>query len=450
MSYESLISELENPEGRKARLIPTLKPSQKEERAVSILLAGFKIVPDFAQEILRQIGAPKGARINIECYTEVCFPEHNGDVNNRPDGLIVLTRGKTCWSALVEAKIGSNLLEKEQVERYLDLARSLGVDAVITISNQFAVLPTYHPVSVNKQKTRTVHLYHFSWISLMSAASILMKSKQVSDIEQAMVLDDIVNFLDNTESGVSSMSNMGSDWKPLCHEVQNGSTIYKSDVRIKSVVEHWQQLSKHVALDMGRMLHREVSIKVPRSFKGDPKLHFDSDVDSIVGTNILSSSLDIPDAASLLDIKTNIAERSITTSMTVDLPKDVQRPLTSLHWLKRQIPRANNNENLAIHIHWPGRAASTFSSLDGFLTKPESLLSEAANKLPTKAEISLVYRLGAKYSAGRAIVDDMSNVTKSFYDDIGQHLVKWQPKPPKVPKKEVASSADLDLSGSQL
>ncbi len=437
MSYESLIGNLENPEKRKARLIPTLKPTQKEERAVSILLAGFRVVPDFAQEVLNQIGAPKGSRIKIECFTEVSFPDQDIDKDNRPDGLIVLTRGKTCWSALVEAKIGSNSLEKGQVERYLDLARSLGIDAVITISNQFAVLPTYHPVSVNKNKIRTVHLYHFSWISLMSSASILMKSKQVSDIEQSIVLEDIVNFFDSNESGVCALSNMGADWKSLCHEIQNGSAVRKTDARLKSAVEYWHQLSKHVALDMSRMLHRSVAIRVPRSFKGNPVHHIQADLDSLHSANTLSSVLDIPDAASTLDIKTNTAERTITASMTVVLPKDVARPLTSLSWLKRQLADVEPTRNVGVLIHWPGRTVTTFGNIEQFLAKPEILLSETSTQLPTRAEISCVRRLSGKYNAGRAIVTEMPDMVKRFYDDIGQHLIKWQPKPPKVPKADL-------------
>ena len=56
--------------------------------------------------------------------------------NDRPDGLIVVQRGTYRWAAFVEAKIGGPTLEKEQIERYLRLARDNSVDALLTISNE--------------------------------------------------------------------------------------------------------------------------------------------------------------------------------------------------------------------------------------------------------------------------------------------------------------------------
>jgi hypothetical protein len=54
-----------------ARLIPTLPESKREERATSILLATFRVVPTFALDMLREAGAPTGKRLKIHCLTEV-------------------------------------------------------------------------------------------------------------------------------------------------------------------------------------------------------------------------------------------------------------------------------------------------------------------------------------------------------------------------------------------
>ena len=59
--------------GQKARLIPTVADSKKEERATSCLLSTFMIVPEFARQVLADAGAPVGKRLHIECYTEVVF-----------------------------------------------------------------------------------------------------------------------------------------------------------------------------------------------------------------------------------------------------------------------------------------------------------------------------------------------------------------------------------------
>ena len=156
--------------GSKARLVPVVADSKKEERATSVLLSTFMIVPQYAESILSEAGAKIGQRSEIKCYTEIVFK--NDELNNfRPDGLIVVNKANKSWSAIVEAKVGNNDLDKIQIENYLDLAKTLGVDAVITISNQVATIPTHHPVQVSKIKTRTVELYHFSWMAILSKSS---------------------------------------------------------------------------------------------------------------------------------------------------------------------------------------------------------------------------------------------------------------------------------------
>jgi hypothetical protein len=111
------------------------------------------VVPAFAREVLSNAGAPVGKRLKIVCYTEVTFKTSDKGKKPRPDGLVVISNGPKNWTALVESKIGNSELTKEQVEEYLDLAKQYGINALITISNQFATTPTHHPVKVGKTKS---------------------------------------------------------------------------------------------------------------------------------------------------------------------------------------------------------------------------------------------------------------------------------------------------------
>ena len=56
-------------QGKRASLFPVLPDSKKEERATSILLSVFQLVPDFARAVLEEAGAPIGKRSEIFCYT---------------------------------------------------------------------------------------------------------------------------------------------------------------------------------------------------------------------------------------------------------------------------------------------------------------------------------------------------------------------------------------------
>lgn len=48
---------------------------------------------------------------------------------------------------MVEAKIGKGEICSEQIERYLNLAKANGIDAIITLSNQFVARADHYNVN---------------------------------------------------------------------------------------------------------------------------------------------------------------------------------------------------------------------------------------------------------------------------------------------------------------
>src|SRR5574342_628355 len=102
-----------------ARLIPTSGisgPDEQERRATSALLAVMSAVREFGRALTQPFGAPAGT---IETFIEVPFKL--ADKQMFPDGLIRVSRGQRVWIALVEVKCGSNMLNAEQLEAYLDI-----------------------------------------------------------------------------------------------------------------------------------------------------------------------------------------------------------------------------------------------------------------------------------------------------------------------------------------
>lgn len=138
-----------------ARLIPISSASgveAQERRLTSALLAVMQAVPEFGRALLKPLGAPGG---RLECFIEVPFKL--GERTIRPDGVITGARGNKTWSALVETKTPA------QMNAYLDLARELEFDAVLSISNQYVSAATEHPIEVDKRKLRRMKLHHWSW-----------------------------------------------------------------------------------------------------------------------------------------------------------------------------------------------------------------------------------------------------------------------------------------------
>ena len=120
-------------------------------------------MPELARSLLQGQGASLGKRSKLEAWTEAGPAGKKGA--NRPDGRIEVksTHGHT-WVALLEAKIGKAALDNAQIESYLAEARAAGATALITVSNDFAVLANHHPTFRGKIP-KGVTLLHWSWSS---------------------------------------------------------------------------------------------------------------------------------------------------------------------------------------------------------------------------------------------------------------------------------------------
>lgn len=201
-------------QGSEARLIPVLADTSKENRATSVFLSCLMAVHEFGSRLLGTVGERVGTRANVECFTEVVLA-NNPKKADRPDGLIVVQVGKRRWTALVEAKIGNAELDAGQIERYLDIAKSNKIDAVITISNQLAALPTHHPVQLPKRKLRSLKIYHWSWMHILTQATLILDTEDVLDHDQRYILNEMVRYFHHESSGAQHFNSMNSEWKEV-------------------------------------------------------------------------------------------------------------------------------------------------------------------------------------------------------------------------------------------
>ena len=104
------------------------------------------------------------------------------------------------WTALVEAKIGKGRLDAEQIEAYLGSGGTEGVNALITISNDFAVLPTHHPTYEGKVP-KGISLLHWSWGSVLTKCRLLTEGGEIEDRDHRWVVEHLVRFLNHPSTG---------------------------------------------------------------------------------------------------------------------------------------------------------------------------------------------------------------------------------------------------------
>lgn len=411
-----------------ARLIPVSKVA--EERATSTLLACLMAVDAFAKQLFSLAGIDLGKRYALDCYTEVAFKGANLPKGARPDGLIVLNTGQITRTFLVETKTKRHNLDEEQLLRYVDMARELGLDGLITISNQFAAVPTHHPVPLPKSKVGNLQLFHWSWGAIVAEAKLLAENKEVSDPEQAYILNELLRFLDADRDIVRPFDSMAPGWDSLCEKVNLNQKILKKDEDANETVNNWHELVRALSLDLSNRIARNVRTVLRRGELSKPLKRFDNDLNRLVRNNQLTAAFDIPDAAGRLELVVDLRNRTLQAAMDVAAPQDKAKPATSIRWLLRQLKDAPAQS--IIQATWPGRTANTLAPLAEVREDEKRLIPENCSTLPVSFRVILHKDLGRNFRMRKKFVEATEGFLPEYYKQIGQHLTSWTAPPPKV------------------
>lgn len=435
--------------GEVARLIPVVADSSKESRAASVLMSGLMSVPAFASALLAGVGQRLGSRTKISCFTEVVFKNGIENVRLRPDGFVIVeSGGGRRWSALVEAKIGRAELIDEQIASYCQLGKLNGVDAVITFSNQFAALPTHHPVKLPKQQSKGLELYHWSWMHVLTQALVLLNEHEFEDLTQKYLLDEIVRYFSHESVGVSTFDRMNSEWRDLVVKVQAGSRLSKGSPEVENSVAAWHQESRDLSLLLSRRLNRHVRLSLNRAQTADPVMRLKSDCEKLVNTHDLACVLEVPDAASPLTVTANLARRSLTCSMFLAAPKEKKRTSARVNWLLRQLEKTTA-DGIFVRAKWPGRAADTQAPLAALRDDPLAIEPENKKLVPLSFEVMMVRDLMGKFSGSRTFIEHVERAVPEFYAKVGQYLRAWVPPPPRIKEKQEATEPEANQDGTK-
>lgn len=431
--------------GEKARLIPVASDSNKEVRATSVFLAAMMAVPSFAARMLDTIGQKTGKRSEISCYTEVCFKQACEGKNLRPDGFVSVSagRGKN-WCALVEAKIGNAEIDPEQVKHYAALAKDHGIDTIITISNQFVALPSHSPVSIGKILSRNVRLFHWSWTFIVTEAMLLIGDDEFSAPEQKFILSELVRFLSHESARVRRFDRMNKEWKDVVLAVNARSALTKSAQDVMNTVAAWHQESRDISLLMTRKLHSRVRQKLSRLHMNDPATRVTVDAEKLAKDHILEFVLEIPDAADLLEVQADIVRRCIIVSMSLDAP-DTKRASSRINWLVKQLAKADPAD-VHIEAKMPGRTPAVRMTLSQLRSNEEGVDQAFASALPMSFKIMMVRDIAGRFSGNRTFIEEIEKIVPEFYENVGQNLQQFRPKPPQIKSQKPGIDATTDAA----
>lgn len=425
--------------GEPARLFPLVADTNREQRIASILLAVMTQVPALAADLLGTVGLRIGVRTKIDAFTEVVL-QQNGSGKSRPDGLIVVSTGKARWSALVEAKIGKADLDPEQVQRYIETARDNGIDAVITLSNQFVARADHSPVQMSKVLLRKVNLFHWSWMSIVTACEILEYQQSVEDTEQAFLLREFLRYLNDQRTGVERFAQMGADWKDLTQRVTNGAALKKSDDDIANMIGCWFEEERDLCLQLSRHVGQSVETVIERKFKLEPAARMKASITDLVENLTLTSTYRVPDCAGDIEVAASLRLRTISASMKVKAPLDKKSTKARVNWLMRMLKK--DDPRIMVTAHWPGRAAPIQKPLAVLRVDPDAIQTDNPTVVPHSFEVALVNNSGKRFGGRRTFIEDLEAIVPNFYDLVGQNLRAWQPAPPRPVKTKPEDVVD--------
>mgnify|MGYP001572156992 CR=1 FL=1 len=434
-------------QGEPARLFPVLSTTSKEGRTTSIFLACMALVREFGSELLGSFGQRVGVRSNIEAYTEVVFKGSNDLGKDRPDGLIILKTGSREWRAMVEAKVGSNLITPDQIEKYRVIAKENKIDCVITISNQFATTPTNHPVEDVRKSRSKIPVYHWSWMFIRTAADLLVGSEEIEDQNQKILMDELIRFLTHESAGIKGFERMPPEWSELNKHVSAGGKILLKSPEATAVIDAWHQETKDLSLILSRHTETTVHQKLSRKHLNDPNERQKEELSHLREEHSLAVALEIPDAAATLDVSASIDRRTIEVGMTLRAPEDKKSSKARLNWLLRQI-KSENVQDTYVRFNWPGRSENTTHSLVELRDDPSICEKDKGNLQVASFHVYNAKRLGVKFTQQTNFISELETLVPEFYREIGQELSQWRKPPPRIiDTKPVHETESTDEDG---
>ena len=425
-------------------MFPALSEGSKEKRAVSILLACMEQVPELTKTLLPGQGVPLGKKSKLKAWTEVGPVGKRG--TDRPDGRIEVegTRGRK-WVALIEAKIGKASLENVQIEAYLADCRKAGANALITISNDFAVLANHHPTYRGKVGKGVAPL-HWSWGSILTKCRLLTDGGEIEDPDHHWILEHLARFLGHPSTGVSRFDRMPASWKEVAEAIAAGAGVQKGSKAALEVAAGWIQETRDLGLQLTELLHQPVPVKLSRAEREDPVVFTNRVLDGLYKEHGLEVEYLIPDGVSALKVRADLRSKTLTSSMTIGTPEDRKTAKARANWLLRQLGKTQEN---GIHVKAVyGRRTDIQAALVRVRENPEVLNKEDPKICPRQFEIKLISDLGRKMAGPKTFVQTLEEHVPEFYTQVGQYLRPWVPSAPKVATQR-AERTNLDTPVSE-
>ena len=315
-----------------ARLIPALKTGD-EMALTSILLSSLRLVKEFRDNLFKDLKLSRSGKFYF--FSEVSFPDIE---NSRIDGLILIVKsGVIKEAAFLEMKNKNNGVDADQIIKYIDLSKKLGVKTLATISNEFVSDPSHSPIDIRVPKS--ISMFHFSWTYIITQAQLLLFKNEtnIEDEDQVEIMKEVLSYMENPVSGISGYTKMKQGWKELSDKIRAQVPLKSSDKFISDAVISWHEEEK----DMALLLSRKLGVLVKSSPKSKDSIK--NDIKKICKENCINGSLSIKNSVSDIKITCEFERRSVIMSNKI-IPPLNKGTIGRISWINRQLENCRKKE----------------------------------------------------------------------------------------------------------
>lgn len=420
------------------RLFPSVSINSDKEaemRATSAFLSVIKAVSEFGKAIIKEATGPSGS---IECFTEVELTNAAKTKKSRPDGVIVVRRGKKEWKALVEVKVGSNGLSQEQFDRYQNLAKEYDLDALITISNQAALSNGFPPLKVDLRKVKKIPVFHFSWERLLSEAQMLSWQSGVSDIDQKYILDEWIRYVNDPGARIIIAPRVGAYWNELLSGAASDQ-ILANKKGLEEFVDTWCGFLRIQAFRLRALLAEKVEVRYRGEEKKKPEAYTRRLVSEAVESNKIASSLVIPHTAGDLAVTIDLRSRRVFYEVEISPPRD-KRTKGQLGWIVNQLRKIEESpSDSCLIVDWKKKGVLSRALIKGIDENRESLLLDLEKNLIPKELDIRTFKIQWATRLPRKKTDLFTSIggnLETFYKSVVQNLTVYVQPTPKISEKK--------------
>ncbi len=390
----------------KPRLVPTFK--QPERNLLSVFMSLVEIVPLIRSEFLKTCGYRSGKTCNFQSHMEVSY---NGpklpDV--RPDGLLACQRGSSEWAAFIEAKAGKSPIRPEQIIDYLTLAAQVDVGTVITISNEFARLPTELPYHVAANKRRKCGVYHFAWADIRTFLESLKSNPNLSDVE-AKILSECLEYFWEETSGILTYDAMPPDWPKFVESSGTKLGFGRKTSGITEIVHGWQQERRDLCSKLVHNTHLDVDLGHEAGIRADKDLRLKIDRKMLADDYRLSAHYLFKGSKTKLSLLADL--RACKTLLTLEIaPPPNKKAKAVVNWMVGQL-EAMNLSDAFVFFDWKGRGQMPAIHADELIANPE-MAYDGQKDAPKNIQIIRDKHDVRRFKSRKLFIEDLEALTIS-------------------------------------